>query len=82
MSMMACSSQENISNGNLASQKKEEMVQVSLSFSKEQHLPKRVGKDLEDSWKFGTAFTMKIINLMINSHIKLHPFPPSQRTYT
>lgn len=82
MNMMAYSSQENISNGNLSSQKKEEMVQVSLSFSKEQHLPNRVGKDLEDSCKFATALTMKIVNLTINSHTKCTHSHPSQRTYT
>lgn len=43
VNMMAYSYQENICNGNLVSQETGEMVQVSLSFSKEQHLPSRVG---------------------------------------
>ena len=54
VNMTAYGSQENICNGNLVSQEKG-MVQVSLSFSKERHLPSWVGTDLEDSCKPGTA---------------------------
>lgn len=78
---MAYSSQENICNGNLVSQEKEEMVQVSLFFSKERHLPSRVGLDVDDFCKLGAAFTRKSITCpeghnsltTANPRSKLHP---------
>lgn len=86
---MAYSSQENICNGNLVSQEKEEMVQVSLSFSKDKHLPSRVGLDVDDFCKLGAAFTRKSITCpkghnsltTANPRSKLHP-PRSTTTTT
>lgn len=60
------------------------MVQVSLSFSKEQHLTYRVVTVLEESCKLGTAFTKRTSSsrlnrynhrITLNSHTTLSAFP-------